>query len=68
VDLVPKAYANTPEINSFSKPNYGLVPLNSDGSVNVKIISSDLIQVDLVKVDGFWVKNSSGKLRVEVDN
>mgnify|MGYP000866725966 CR=1 FL=1 len=39
VDIIPKAYAESPETNLNPYINYGLVPLNEDGSVDVNIKS-----------------------------
>ena len=39
-DIMPKAYANEPlknELNLLPNKNYGLIPVNSDGSINVNI-------------------------------
>lgn len=70
IDIIPKTYAGEgmPKLNSIdANTNYGLVPLNEDGSINVNIKSSEDIKVDLVKIDGYWVEQRSGKLRVSVD-
>tara|TARA_B100001057_G_scaffold227051_1_gene227451 strand:- start:277 stop:540 length:264 start_codon:yes stop_codon:yes gene_type:complete len=40
---------NANELNSTL--NYGLVPLNEDGSINVKLSSSDVIDVNIDDVD-----------------
>ena len=48
-----KANANEVELNSAI--NYGLVPLNEDGSINVSVISSTGIQdVNLSQIGGNW--------------
>ena len=66
VDIIPKAYAGSPETNLKPYMNYGLVPLNEDGSIDVKIISgSDKINVNIEEVGGFWVGGST--LPVSVD-
>ncbi|MFN3299396.1 MAG: hypothetical protein ACK41Z_04305 [Sediminibacterium sp.] len=40
IDILPKAYAN----NSYNKPNngknYGIIPLNPDGSIDVNLKSA----------------------------
>lgn len=61
VDIIPGAYADAP------KTNYGLVPLNSDGSVNVKLSPDDIVKVDIYEVDGNSVAHYNGKLKVEVE-
>ena len=47
-----------------STVNYGLVPLNEDGSINVKLSASDVINVNIDEVGGGYV--SYGKLKVTV--
>ncbi|MEQ8531961.1 MAG: hypothetical protein RIB86_08915 [Imperialibacter sp.] len=52
VDLFPKAYAGestSPAMISGTK--YGLVPLNEDGSITVKISASDELDVNIVGID-----------------
>ena len=49
-----------------STVNYGLVPLNEDGSINVRLSASDVIDVNIDEVGGGYV--SYGKLKVEIVN
>lgn len=59
VDLIPKAYANETYNGLSPNINYGLVPLNSDGSIDVNIKSnSDIINVNIEEVGGWstWGK------------
>ncbi len=42
------------------------VPINPDGSINAKIISSEKMDVNLIEVDGSPVRNNKGKLIVDV--
>lgn len=64
VDIIPKAYAETPYSNFNSNLNYGLVPLNKDGSIDVNIVSgSDMIDVNIAEVGG-W--NTWGKVPVVI--
>lgn len=54
INLFPKAYASESENKFLDVPNnvnYGLVPLNEDGSINVKIISTDVLDVRLRGID-----------------
>jgi hypothetical protein len=55
LDLIPKSFASKPTIKTeLSKnANYGLVPLNEDGTVNARISSMDVIDVRVQKVDQF---------------
>ncbi|UIR57428.1 hypothetical protein LZQ00_06315 [Sphingobacterium sp. SRCM116780] len=52
IDLIPQALAgnNGNQSNAMNK-NYGLVPLNPDGSINVKLKSADVMNVKLVELD-----------------
>lgn len=62
VDIIPRAYANSTETNMKSKMNYGLVPLNADGSIDVNIKSySSTMDVDIVDI------STSDELDVNID-
>ena len=52
VDIIPKAYAHESLDNLELIPNinYGLVPLNEDGTISVKLSASDEIDVNIVGV------------------
>ncbi|MBR9861576.1 hypothetical protein GYB22_12700 [bacterium] len=56
LNIVPNAQANSAEFDSSKK--YGLVPINSDGSVNVKVVSSSRVDVILRGINepefGIW--------------
>ncbi|HET8810595.1 MAG TPA: hypothetical protein VFM65_10085 [Flavobacteriaceae bacterium] len=53
LDVFPKAYAGNPIENENLKPeNYGLVPLNEDGTISVRLID-DEIDVNLVGIDTY---------------
>ncbi len=62
LDIIPKAYANEPTNNLEFTPNlnYGLVPLNEDGSINVKLINSGEIDVNITDI------STSDKLNVHL--
>ncbi|MBX7204375.1 MAG: hypothetical protein K1X81_03020 [Bacteroidia bacterium] len=50
VDLFPRAFAGT---NATHLTQTVAVPVNADGSINVKLAKQDLpIEVDIVKVNG----------------
>ncbi|MEI6124510.1 MAG: hypothetical protein WCQ95_12870 [Bacteroidota bacterium] len=54
IEIIPNANASTPKSNLNSNVNYGLVPLNSDGSVNVKLSSSsEVMHVVIDEVDKY---------------
>jgi hypothetical protein len=57
IDLIPKVYANKPSTHLENAPsiNYGLVPLNEDGTVPVKLSASDKINVNVVGIDTYDV-------------
>lgn len=50
--IIPSAFAETPKAFK-SNMNYGLVPLNDDGSVNVRISSSEILEVKIEEVDAY---------------
>ncbi len=62
LELLPKAYAGE-SINhpTFKGVNYGLVPLNEDGSITVKLSSADEIDVNIVGI------STSDELDVNID-
>ncbi len=64
LELIPKTYANEkPLIDSFElNKNYGLVPLNEDGSINVKINSGQIIDVNISQINGYdtFYKDTDG--------
>ena len=47
VDIMPKAYAGPAKTNLNPNVNYGLVPLNADGSIDVNIKSSSTMDVNI---------------------
>ena len=49
-DIMPKAYANEPlknELNLLPNKNYGLIPVNADGTIDVNIKSYSEMKVDI---------------------
>tara|TARA_B110000046_G_scaffold18544_1_gene17728 strand:+ start:1427 stop:1819 length:393 start_codon:yes stop_codon:yes gene_type:complete len=64
LDIIPKAYANENNNSLSANINYGLVPLNPDGSIDVNIKSnSDIISVNIEEVGG-W--STFGKVPVVI--
>jgi hypothetical protein len=54
MDLFPKAYAKNAEFTELkTEKQYGLVPLNADGSISVKLIASDELDVNIVGIDTY---------------
>ncbi|WP_103867405.1 hypothetical protein [Aquimarina sp. I32.4] len=47
-DIIPKAHAN-----STPTTNYGIIPINDDGSITVKLSKSDEIDVNLKNIDTY---------------
>lgn len=64
LDIMPKAYANAPTPNmtptSPEIAKYGLVPLNEDGSINVKTISPMDVNITGVRTNDELKVNVSG--------
>lgn len=67
-NLIPKAHASeNTEVPLNPTPKYGVVPLNEDGSINVKLISSETLNVNVKEIGGGYI-SYGGPLPVEVDN
>ena len=52
-DIMPKAYANEPiknQQNLLPNKNYGLIPVNADGTIDVNIKSSTVMDVDISEI------------------
>jgi hypothetical protein len=68
LNLMPKAYANEPinKLDLTPNLNYGLVPLNEDGSIDVNVKSfnpSSVMDVNIEEVGGY---NTYGKIPVKI--
>jgi hypothetical protein len=64
IDIIPKSYASEANKNLSIEPNrnYGLVPLNENGSIDVNIVSSNSeIDVNLKRI------NTTDELDVNID-
>ena len=61
---VSPSYANYTKEETPSKSDYALVPLNKDGSINIKISEEQLneikppasMDVDIMKIGGEWLR------------
>ena len=54
IDIIPQAQASTPIISDTpSITNYGLVPINSDGSITVTLAPSQLLDVSIKNIDTY---------------
>lgn len=51
LDIIPKANAKDAATKNVNGRNYGLVPINSDGSINIKLIQDRVIDVRLRGID-----------------
>ncbi|MGX1024834.1 hypothetical protein [Flavobacterium sp. CS20] len=63
LDLIPNTYANEPtkKLELAPNVNYGIVPVNEDGTISVKLSNHDEIDVNIVGV------NTSDELNVNID-
>lgn len=50
VTLVPKAHATNDVTTIPANPNYGLIPINPDGTVTVKLAPSDVMDVNIKQI------------------
>lgn len=57
IELIPKVHANNIPVN-----NYSLIPVNSDGSINVRVSNMDEIDVNIKKIDTY------DKLKVDLNS
>ncbi|HAA11277.1 MAG TPA: hypothetical protein DCE41_06065 [Cytophagales bacterium] len=54
MDIFPKAYAVEPATKALTTPgNYALVPVNEDGSINVRLSAMDELDVNITGVSTF---------------
>lgn len=61
ITIIPEAKASNLKATNIVNPiNYGLVPLNSDGSITVKISNSQVLDVNIKNIDTY------DELRVDV--
>ena len=63
LDIMPKAYANAPTPANLPLPaetKYGLVPLNADGSINVKTVSPMDVNITGIRTNDDLKVNVSG--------
>jgi hypothetical protein len=65
LNILPKAYA-TPQATNATPQTYGLVPVNADGSITVKLAPNETLDVNVKSVDGRSLFN--GMLPVAVNS
>ena len=52
--IIPSVQAGTsPASTSIKAPNYGLIPINEDGSINVRIRNSEELDVNIKNIDTY---------------
>jgi hypothetical protein len=64
-DIMPKAYAGTPSASFNPNVNYGLVPLNADGTIDVNIKSSSTMDVNIESCSSYAFQYA-GPMEVKV--
>ena len=67
-EIIPKAYANEPlknELNLLPNKNYGLIPVNADGTIDVNIKSSSTMDVNIEDVDPYAFNYSTVPVRIK---
>ncbi|EZH74519.1 hypothetical protein ATO12_12170 [Aquimarina atlantica] len=57
IDIFPKAYAN-----NTPTTNYGLIPINDDGSITVRLSNTDEIDVNIKNIDTY------DKLKIDLNS
>lgn len=73
-DIMPKAYANEPlkaQPNLLPNKNYGLIPVNADGTIDVNIKSSETMDVSITDIEttdnlGVELEYAYGSVKVPV--
>ncbi|MEP0264989.1 hypothetical protein [Dokdonia sp.] len=72
-DIFPKAHATSDTVNA-PYTNYGLIPVNEDGSINVRLTASEQLDVNIKNIDTYdelrvdiYSINTSDELDVNLD-
>ena len=66
IDIIPIAHAN--DIDYNQKPtyiNYGLVPVNDDGSISVRLSPSSTMDVHIESVDAYAFRYCTVPVKIE---
>lgn len=66
VEFIPKLHAEPQPVKALNG-NYGLVPINADGSINVKLVNEEVIDVQIRGIDESPYLRWEA-IKVEVDN
>ncbi len=51
INIVPQAIASDAKIPAIKNHDYGLVPINEDGSINVRLQGDEILDVRLIAID-----------------
>lgn len=52
-DLFPKAYASSDTNIPITNSNYGLIPVNEDGSITVRLSTTEQLDVNIKNIDTY---------------
>ena len=67
LDLIPNAHAGSTDGTLPSSSIYAWVPVNEDGSINVRVVSSEeTLKIDIDRIGGRWVRSGAAFLPVKV--
>ncbi|MFC2186216.1 hypothetical protein ACFCT7_02785 [Fulvivirgaceae bacterium LMO-SS25] len=53
------SFVNTAQANSEIPKSYGLIPLNEDGSINVRLVEQNRIDVNIRSIGGNYIYGST---------
>ena len=53
IDIIPKAHASSNTNTAISNSNYGLVPVNEDGSITVSFSPTEQLDVNIKNIDTY---------------
>ncbi len=53
------SFVNTAQANSEIPNSYGLIPLNEDGSINVRLVEQNRIDVNIRSIGGNYIYGST---------
>ncbi len=53
IDIIPKAHASSNTNTAIPTSNYGLVPVNEDGSITVRLSTTEQLDVNIKNIDTY---------------
>ncbi|WP_458329978.1 hypothetical protein [Peijinzhouia sedimentorum] len=59
------SFVNTAQANSEIPNSYGLIPLNEDGSINVRLIDQNRIDVNIRSIGGKDIYSSTLNVQIQ---